>query len=184
MFFMTSKIDDIIVSPNDSYFFDTNVWIFIFAPVAQVKYDKQKKYSNLLRQIKDRNALIWINSLVISEYINSVLRLEFKMWKERTGNGTADYKRDFRCTQDYLSALIDVKQQVNDILSCTERRADDFNNIKVKEIIDSLDSSIDFGDAMIVDMCRRENSKYNNIKLVTDDKDITNKSYLFQIITA
>lgn len=78
-----SKIKDVQVGAMDSYFFDTNVWMFLFAPLAGSKASKQRTYSKLLGEIMSRKATVWINSLVVAEYVNAVLRLEFKQWKRR-----------------------------------------------------------------------------------------------------
>lgn len=177
----TCRIADHDVSPAFSYIFDTNVWIFLFAPLAGAKKNKQEAYSRLLANILSRKATIWINSIIVSEYVNAVLRLAFKQWMRNNGLYNADFKRDFRHTADYRTTLDDVKTQVADILRICERRPDDFNHIDVGTIIGSMGTaSYDFGDAMIVDACNRN----KEIHLVTDDSDITNAEQPFTVITA
>lgn len=89
-------------NPNRSfgYLFDTNVWLYIYGPVAGSNAKKQRIYSNLLNSIIERRAVIFITSLVLSEYINRVLRIGFQQWKDN-GNYSADYKRDYRSTNNY-----------------------------------------------------------------------------------
>lgn len=96
-----SKIKYGQVGEQDKYFFDTNVWMFLFAPLASSKFYKQKTYSSLLKEIMSRNATIWINSLVVAEYVNAVLKLEFKQWMKRNKLTNADFKHDFRPTNEY-----------------------------------------------------------------------------------
>lgn len=177
----TYKISDHKVSPASSYIFDTNVWIYIFAPLAEAKKHKQKAYSQLLKDILSRKATIWISSIIVSEYVNAVLRLSFKQWKRKNGLYEADFKRDFRPTEEYNTALSDVKAQMSDILSVCECRPDDFNHINVTSIINSMGTaSCDFGDAMIADVCNRN----REIRLVSDDSDITEVELPFMVITA
>ena len=175
----TCKISKYTVGPTEEFFFDTNVWLFVFAPIAGSKPYKQKMYSQILKDIRLRNACLWINSLVIAEYVNAVLRLEFKQWTERNQKYGVDFKRDFRPTADYQAALTDIKGQVAAILGICQRRPDDFNALDVDNIITSMGNKLDFGDSMIVDMCRRY-----KLKLVTDDKDIAESEFPFTVITA
>ncbi|MBQ7868806.1 MAG: PIN domain-containing protein [Prevotella sp.] len=177
----TCKIAKHEVSPTYSYIFDTNVWIYIFAPIAGVKPHKQKEYSQLLKDIRSREATIWISSLIVSEYVNAVLRIAFKQWMHSNKLYTADFKHDFRPTAEYKAALSDAKLQVNAILGICERRPDDFNHIDVGNIIASMNTtSYDFGDAMIANVCERN----KEIHLVTDDTDITMAEVPFNVITA
>lgn len=176
----TCRVKDHKVSPTASYIFDTNIWIFLFAPIAGSQQNKQEMYSRLLSEIRSRGATIWINSLIVSEYVNAVLRLAFKQWKNVNSRYGADFKHDFRPTADYKSALFDVKTQVANILSICERRPDDFNSINIGAIINSMSTTCDFGDAMIVDVCNRN----REIRLVTDDSDITGAELPFTVVTA
>lgn len=175
----TCKISKYTVGPTEEFFFDTNVWIFLFAPIAGSKPQKQKMYSQLLKDICSRDACLWINSLVIAEYINAVLRFEFKQWTERNQKYGVDFKRDFRPTADYQAALTDIKDQVTAILGICQRRPDDFNALNVEDIITSMGCKLDFGDSIIVDTCKRY-----KLKLVTDDKDIIESDFPFTVITA
>lgn len=175
------KIKGYNVAPTESFFFDTNVWIFIFAPIAGSKQYKQRIYSGFFNEILSRKATIWVSSLIISEYVNAVLKLEFKQWMRRNKLINADYKHDFRPTADFKIALEDVRAQVADILRVCERRPDNFNSIDVDAIITDMGNySYDFADSMIVNLCNRN----REIKLVTDDTDISLSDTKFTVLTA
>ena len=175
----TFKISNYEVGSNEEFFFDTNVWMFLFAPLAGAKQNKQKAYSKLLGNIVSRGATIWINSQVVSEYINRCLRMEYEVWKKTTQNYSADFKHDFRSTKEYMSTLMDTKSQVSAILQKSTRYPDDFHTIDIDAIISSMGSSLDYGDAVIVDLCKRK-----RYKLVTDDQDMTKSELPFAVITA
>lgn len=179
LFMATCKISNYTVRPAEEFFFDTNVWMFLFAPLAGAKQNKQKAYSKLLGDIISRGATIWINSQVVAEYINRCLRMEYEVWKKDSQNCYASFKRDFRQTENYKSTLRDTKAQVSLILQKSTRYPDDFHSIDVEEIISSMGTSLDYGDAVIVDLCKRK--KY---KLVTDDGDMTKSEFPFDVITA
>ena len=175
----TYKISKYTVGPSEDFFFDTCVWLYIFAPLAGSKQDKQNAYSKLYGEVLSRGATIWINSQVVSEYINRYLRLEFDQWKKRTGNYWANFKSGFRPTPDYQSALMSVKSQISDILKKSRRLPDDFHSIDISAIINSMGSSCDYSDAIIINLCSQK--KY---KLVTDDSDMTKSVFSFPVITA
>lgn len=167
------------VGPTEEFFFDTNVWMFIFAPLAGAKHNKQRKYSKLLGEIISRKATIWINSQVVAEYVNCSLRLEFNVWRKRTEKYGADFKRDFRATSDYLATLQDIKSQVSAIMQKATKYPDDFHTVDVDAIISSMGQAFDYGDAVIVDLCTRK-----KFKLVTDDSDMANAELPITVITA
>lgn len=167
-------------NPNQSfgYLFDTNVWLYIYGPVAGSNTNKQRIYSKLLNSILERKAVIFITSLVLSEYINRVLRIGFQQWKNN-GNYNADYKRDYRGTDDYKENLADAIAQVEEILKITQRRPDDFNAMDINAILAEMSQSSDYNDSYIVKCC--ENA---NIKFVSDDRDIININSTITVIRA
>lgn len=168
------------VSSMNSYMFDTNVWLYIYGPMAGAEKKKQGLYASLLREIADRNAGLFITSMVLSEYINRVLRMSFELWKRNSGNFTADYKRDYRGTEDFKDSLADIKAQVKEIMSnCMANASDDFNSLEVNAIIDSMSNTADFNDVYLVSLC--ESRKWC---FVSDDKDIQNIPSNIKLITA
>lgn len=164
---------------GNAYFFDTNVWMFIFGPIAGADKRKQSIYSNLLREIQSRKATIFISSLVLSEYVNAVLRLGFRSWKRRTGNQNADFKTSYRCTDDYQSTLEDAVLQVQEILKVSERRPDDFHLVDINNVLASMNQKADYNDAYYIRNCERQ-----KMKLVSDDADMQNVDCVITVITA
>lgn len=173
------KVKDYTVGPNDTFFFDTCVWICIFAPIAGSKLYKQRAYSSLLADIRSRGAFIWINSQVVAEYVNASLRIEFDQWKKRNSLYQADFKHDYRTTGEYLSALQEIKNQMHDILSLTQRHPDDFHSMNVEKLIDDMGQTMDYGDVIMTSYCQKD-----HITLVTDDGDIVNSGLKINVITA
>lgn len=173
------KCKDYTVSPMDAFLFDTNVWFLIYGPVAASEQRKQRAYSCLLQDAVNRGACIFITSLIVSEYINAVLRLGFKQWMRSTGNFNADYKRDFRPTQSYKICLQDAIDQIEDILKVAKRHPDDFNSIDFSKILDQMDENCDFNDSYYVTQCGRM-----PMKLVSDDADMQKIGGGITVITA
>jgi len=115
---------------------------------------------------------------VLSEYINTVLRIGFKQWKNN-GNYNADYKRDYRNTDDYKDTLADAIAQVEDILKITQRRPDDFNAMDINAILAAMSQSSDYNDSYLVKCC-----EHANIKFVSDDRDIISINSPITVIQA
>lgn len=176
----TIKIRDYTVGPTEGFIFDTNVWIFIFGPIAGKERHKQQAYSSLLSQILSRKAGLYVTSLVIAEYINCVLRICFKNWvhDDFINRRNADFKVDYRPTDHYQESLKEVKNQVKDILKCATPRTDDFHRIDMGNLLSNLDSRCDYNDAYIVKCCEE-----GNFKLVSDDKDMQDINSRITLLT-
>ena len=151
--------------------------MFIFAQIANSNHPKQQIYSKFLRDVQSARASIYISSLILSEYINRSMRLGFKQWKESTQNLAADYKKDYRNTDDYKETLEVVKSEVKEIIKLCDKMPDNFNAINEDIVFNNMDQC-DFNDAYYAEMC-----KIDNLKLVTDDADLKNISTAIDIIT-
>ena len=164
---------------NQNFLFDSNIWIFLFAPLANVHKEKQNKYSRLIRNIQSNRGTIYITSLIISEYVNRVLRLEFALWKANCNIRNPEFKKDYRPTSAYDEALKNVKSQVQDILKLTVKYPDNFQNCPVDSLLNQMNKDCDYNDLYIVHSCDVTNSI-----LVSDDKDmnkITSNVFLMRL---
>ena len=181
--FMAAKVNnvkDYEAKTGGSYFFDNNIWMLLFAGIAGAHMDKQRKYSRLLQDIRNRDGIIFISSLILSEYINRSLRLYYEQWivSNNKIRAVTDYKRDYRGSEDYKTALKSVISEVEDILSISERRPDDFNSIDINTVLKDMSTDSDFNDSYYVELCDK-----NKMILVTDDKDLVNTSKNINIVT-
>lgn len=162
---------------NESFLFDNNVWVLLFCPIANSELRKQNAYSELLKNIKLRDNAIFINSLILSEFCNSWLRLEFNLWKKHFSE-QKDLKRDFKPTHKYKETISEIKNAVKQILSITERGTDNFSSINLDTIFNNF-GNCDFNDSYYLEL-----AKTNKWKIVTDDADFINYTKEIDIITA
>lgn len=154
--------------PSDNFFFDNNVWIFLFCPIGNHDKNKQKRYSCFLQQIMSSKATIWVNGVVLSEFINTSLRLDFNLWKQNANIVSPDFKKDYRQTIRYKSTIQSIISAVTQILKISEKCTDNFNALDLNNIFNNL-FNIDFNDLCYVELC-----KCTKYKLVTDDHDFDN----------
>ncbi len=165
------------VTGQDSFFFDTNIWLYIFGPMAGTNATKQSVYSNFYKEVLSRDAKIFISSLVISEYINRVLRIGFSQWKDINHNSQPlDFKKDYRPTQDYKDQLDEAIAQAKDILNFTQPISDSFQSCNLQRIFDRMKRGCDYNDSYIFTLC------FDHYKLVTDDQDMLNIAPSLDII--
>ena len=151
---------------NRTYFFDNNIWIAIYVPSINSNEDKHRKSLSFLQKAQHHNSQIALVNLIVSELTNTVIRLRYNLWKERTQNYMVDYKRDYKQSTEFQRHLTEVKSLVRTIyqLSTIEKYPDSFNAIALDPIMENF--HIDFNDAYYLELCAR-----NNWILVTSDND-------------
>lgn len=154
---------------NKTYFFDNNIWIYLFTPLIGSNVDKQEKASKFFKQVYTYNSQIIVTSLILSEFSNRYLRFSFDRWKKNEQQYAADYKRDYKKTSDYQKDLNQIKDLIIKIVDSdvVQKYPDDFNNINTNKILDTFD--IDFNDSYYIQQCHM-----NNWIFVTSDNDFDN----------
>ena len=159
---------------SDNFFFDNNVWMYIFCPIGNHDRRKQQVYSSFLEEIKRRQATIWINSLVLSEFFNAYIRLDYNLWKDETIKQCAggvipktDYKNDYRKTIRYKEHVIAVNSAIESIMSLCEKSSDNFNSLEATTLLSSI-KDLDFNDAYYILWSK---SLSFPLRIVTDDRD-------------
>lgn len=176
----TTKIQDFATKFGDQFFFDTNIWLLLYGPIANYQRQDQREYSNLLATIIQRDYPIYITSMIISEFANVILRRDFKQWADNQNNNpNPEFKRDFVGTAEYVNSVSDIKQLIQDILSLpiVTKIPDDFNSLDVDSILEKFDL-VDFNDAYISVLAQSK-----NYKVVTNDRDFQKLEDSIEIIT-
>lgn len=164
---------------DDKFFFDTNIWIYLYYPLGNYNKNIISKYSNFLKQILKNQSRVFISSIVLSEFINTYVRLEFNILKKKYPNKILDFKKDFRGTKKYRNVISDIKITLKrQILKFTQRIDDKFNKMDIDELLLDLENS-DFNDNYYICLCEIE-----NLKIVTHDKDFKSKATNIPILTA
>jgi len=169
--FMTSNIfkaKDFEIKSNQSFFFDNNIWMFLYCPIAHYNEAKQNTVSTLFEKILGRNSSIIVNSLIISEFSNAYLRLDFNLWKEEIQNPLVNFKNDYFSTKRAIDTRSDIANTVNNkILKIAEKHPDSFNALNFNNIFSSY-KVLDYNDSIIYNECKNK-----NWILVSDDSDFT-----------
>lgn len=178
---MAAKISDVkSYSPksSDNLFFDNNIWMYLFCPLGNYNQKKQKIYSSFFKEVQTAGSTIFISSLVLSEFSNRYLRMDFDLWKDNTGNHSAEFKKDYIGTEAYSDTVDEIKTQINTIMNFCDKTPDNFNAVNMDTILSHL-KSIDFNDSYYLELAKSTKSK-----IVTDDRDFsTYTNHDIEIIT-
>lgn len=174
----TINIENYKIGYTDQFFFDTNVWLLLFGNLANYKPKDQREYSKLFKESLQRDIPIFISSMVLSEFANVLLRIDFKQWKTKFSE-PKDFKKDFGLTPEYKNSVQNTKGLLKSILELPNIHliSDSFNGINKENILSDFDI-VDFNDAYIIELARS-----NNYKLVSNDKDFQKLDSKIEIIT-
>jgi predicted nucleic acid-binding protein len=161
---MTRKnfsVKDHIFNSKDQLFLDANVWLFLYGP-QKPDDPKVNIYSEAFSKILLAKSTIYIDVLVISEFINTYARIEFKMFNKKY----TDFKK-FRDSLDFKPIAKKISPLVNRILSQSVRIDDGFSKIKMIELLNQYsEGKSDFNDQIIIEVCKKE-----GLTLITHDGD-------------
>ncbi len=144
------------------YFFDTNIWLYIYGPIGWPD-QKSAVYSRVLREIRDSNGTIYINCMIISEFINAFSRIEFKQ------QTTYSRFKEFRNSLSFRPVAEDIASNVKKILRNTLTCDPELKVIDLPEIMSFFEQGkYDFNDLVFAEICRDK-----GLVFVTHDKDFS-----------
>lgn len=178
---MAAKIIDVktyTAKGLDVFFFDNNIWMYLFCPLGDYNKQRQKQYSELLKSIKTANSTIFTSSLIMSEFVNRYLRLDFARWRKEYGIIDAKFKEHYVGTPRYKSTVLEVSDLLIKIIELCEKHPDNFNSIEIDKILTHF-GEIDFNDSYYIEL-----ASINRWKVVTDDQDfVLYNNHNLEIIT-
>ncbi|MEI8046734.1 MAG: PIN domain-containing protein [Bacteroidota bacterium] len=149
----------------DIFFFDNNIWMYLFCPLGEYNKSRQKHYSALLKSVDTAKSTIFTSSLILSEFANRYLRMDFALWLKSSGFPDAKFKDDYVGTKRYLDTVAEVKDSLRKIIALCEKQTDNFNSITIDNILNHF-GDVDFNDGYYIEL-----ATINKWKIVTDDQD-------------
>lgn len=162
---MTHKamaVDSYNFKPEDELFLDANIWLFVYGP-QRPGDAKAAVYSLALSKILAAQSRIYIDVLVLSEFINTYARLK---WNQ----AALPIKfKAFRNSPDFKPVAKDIAADVKLVLKHCSRIEDGFEALDLDNLMDGYaEGDSDFNDQVIAALCKRK-----GLKLVTDDGDFS-----------
>ena len=137
--------------------------MYLYCPIGQYNENIVNVYSDFFGRALDVQSTIYVSSLIISEFYNSFIRLDFNIWKKTQ---SLDYKKDFRPTEQFQKTNQLVLRSIESrILGVSKRINEDFSTLSIENIIERV-GLLDYNDSYYVEL-----SKMYGLKIVTNDKD-------------
>ena len=148
-------------TPEDELLLDTNIWLFVYGP-QKPGNNKVATYSQALANILAANSRIYIDVLIVSEFINAYARLKWNVM----GKPRGDFKQ-FRKSQDFKPIAQDIADDIKRVLNHCSRVENGFETLDIEGLIaEYAGGDSDFNDQVIAALCQKK-----GLKLVTDDSD-------------
>ena len=146
---------------EDKLFLDANIWLYLFGPRKLGDHWVQI-YSEVFERILNANSQIYVDVLVVSEFINAYARTEW-----RTIAPHLRSFKDFRSSRGFKPVAEDITAGVKQIVSHCTRIESGFTTLPMNDLLaDYISGDFDFNDQVITDIC-----KNNGFTLITNDSD-------------
>ncbi|MCW5206415.1 PIN domain-containing protein [Desulfobulbus sp. F5] len=158
---MASNIRQYNFTQHDELLLDTNIWLFIYGP-QKPGNNKAAVYSQALSEIISSRSRIYIDVLIVSEFINTYARLQWDILGR-----PHEYFKKFRKSQDFKPIAKDIADSARRVLGHCSKIDSGFETVDTKQLIAEYEAGdADFNDQIIAELCRKK-----GLKLVTDDAD-------------
>lgn len=161
------SIENYTFTSKDRLFFDANIWIYLYFPSTSNDW-KVRVYSYAYERIRKAQGRIYLDVLVLSEFINRVARIHYELVKDEM-----KFKnfKEYRRHSLYKETAEEISASVRGILKECNRLDSLFSTVDLIQIITEFETTAsDFNDLMILEICRA-----NELKLITHDADFHNR---------
>lgn len=146
---------------HEQLFLDANVWLLVHGLHGLRDDPRVTTYSSALRRILQAECYIYIDVLIVSEFINTYSRLK---WKQ---TGSRKKFKKFRNSEEFKQVARDVADSVGQVVKLCSRVESGFGALDVKRLFaEYAAGQADCNDQMIRELCRSR-----CLTLVTDDGD-------------
>lgn len=151
--------------PEECVLVDANIWIYLQPPVSKPTPPYARQYSAALKQLLAAGAKPVIETLVLSEYLNRYMRLEYEVgWR-----GKYQKFKDFRTSPDFASVASSAVGDAKQILKVAATEDTPLSSVELPTILAETEAGrIDFNDGVLAEACR-----LRGWKLLTNDSDMT-----------
>lgn len=159
-------------TPDDELLLDTNIWLFFYGP-QKPGNERVAAYSEAFAKILAAGCRIYIDVLIVSEFINAYARMKWGILEKPRG----DFKQ-FRRSLDFKPIAQDIVGDIRQVLKHCSRLENGFEKLDIDGLISEYaEGDSDFNDQVIAALCRRK-----GLKLITDDSDFRGRG--IPVVTA
>ena len=159
----TLSVDDYSFSSEDVFLFDANVWLYLHGPQLGPRDERSQAYSAILKRILDAGGEIFINLLVISEYINRYHKMEFGALPKEGRPPWREYRKGPHCDVIACNVVEDLRR----ILGFCQLDDAALQSLRLDDLLALHEQGgWEFNDRVLVQLCR-----VRSFVFVTHDAD-------------
>ncbi|MCG9130931.1 PIN domain-containing protein [Candidatus Poribacteria bacterium] len=172
MRYKTGDIRHYNFTAQDKLFLDANIWLYLYGPPKPRSYWRPI-YASVFNRMVRAKSRIYIDVLVVSEFINAYARLK---WRDTSFYPNAF--KTFRNSPDFKPVAQNIATHVKQIMKHCTRIENDFLTLPMDTLLaDYISGDYDFNDQVMTKIC-----KNNGFTLITNDSDF--KTQEIPILTA
>lgn len=165
-----SNVANYDFTADDELFLDTNIWLFIHGS-QKPSDEKTSIYSTAFRRILEAKSRIYIDILIVSEYINVYVRQRARLVSN------VQFKT-FRNTPEFKPIAQDAAKNSKLMLDSCLHIENRFRELDINTMVNEYAGGrYDFNDLVIEGLC-----KNRGLKLITDDGDFKDRG--ISVLTA
>ncbi|HVA66112.1 MAG TPA: PIN domain-containing protein [Elusimicrobiota bacterium] len=156
------SVADYAFSEGESFLIDANIWIFLYA--RQDLDDRRiSAYSEALKKIAEKQCPIFVDVLVLSEFINRYARLE----KAANLNFKSRNFKEFRDSAEFSNVASSIAVACRKILRQCRRTESLFESVDIDAVLSGYGKSRrDFNDQILGEI-----SRVKGLKVISHDGD-------------
>lgn len=157
---------------QDKLFLDANIWLYLYGPPKPRSYWRPI-YASVFNYMVRAKSRIYIDVLVVSEFINAYARM-----KQKVVAPYINTFKNFRSSPYFKPVAEDIADDVELVLSHCLKTESGFTALPMDDLLaDYISGDFDFNDQVITEIC-----KNNGFTLITNDSDF--KTQEIPILTA
>ncbi len=148
-------------SSSDQLLFDANVWLDLYGPTS-LRSRSASGYSGAFKRALVGKANLFVDVLVLSEFVNRWARIEHRI----SGVLPGDFKA-YRRSTAFAPVAAAIVAACRKIFGCSKRVESGFSTLDPADLLHDLESKqSDFNDEILLRLCTQ-----NSLTLVTHDSD-------------
>ena len=130
-------------TPQDKLFLDANIWLYLYGPPKPRSYWRSL-YASIFNRMLRAKSRIYIDVLVVSEFINAYARLK---WRDASSYPNAF--KTFRNSPDFKPVAQNIATHVKQIMKNCTRIESDFVKLPMDDLLaDYISGDYDFNIAV------------------------------------
>jgi predicted nucleic acid-binding protein len=159
-------IDGYTFTASDKLLLDANAWLFLYSPQYRPTDRRAKAYSTALKRMLAARCAIFIEAIVLSEFVNVLARLAYNSLPARSR--PSDFKA-FRKSSSFKPIAKNIADSCRRVLEIAKPIESGFTSLDTADLLRQYESGrSDLNDLLLAHLCRAQ-----GLTLVTDDADFS-----------